>query len=90
MACRFEPRCGKLLDAVPPDYFAGLVLIGIIAISPAPLGKPVQEQPHPIDVSRVKRLLKERFRISQSNGSFFVLSRAKGSAPLGAQRSFAA
>jgi hypothetical protein len=51
MACRFEPRCGKLLDAMLPDYLACPILIRIIAVSPAPLGKPLQEPPHPIAVA---------------------------------------
>ncbi|QHF28738.1 hypothetical protein PspR32_13365 [Pseudomonas sp. R32] len=46
-----EPRFGKLLDAILLDYLTCPILIRIIAVSPAPLGKPLQKPPKMIAVA---------------------------------------
>ncbi len=43
-----EARCRKLLDTMLPDYLACPILVRIMEVSPALLGKHLQEPPHPI------------------------------------------
>lgn len=43
-----EPRYRKLLDTMLPDYLACPILVRIMDVSPALLGKRLQEPPRPI------------------------------------------